>query len=169
MLMSYQKEIRIDDKSKSGYIGIITGILVMGFAIYLFYMQITINNPEIWWLYLLYAFILILGFILLWLGQIFLKNRYSIIDNDSIRFYVPSFWGSTNKIEYKWANLERMEVHLNPLAEMVVYELWLMYEEETKKFPLFHFNKNCSFEIFRALKKCAEKKHIKFISDLHFL
>ncbi|MFX0105375.1 MAG: hypothetical protein ACFE75_07785 [Candidatus Hodarchaeota archaeon] len=177
--MSNSNEIRINDKIKSGYALIITGILFIVIFFYLFYILIsTILSyssfldvivsfiTKNWWINIVYPIICIFGLIIIRLGQILLKNRYALIDNDSIRFFIPSFLGHMKKIEYKWAQLERMEVHRGTIIEYSTNELWLMYEEVTEKFPLYDFTKKASIEILKVLKKFAEKKQIRFISEI---
>lgn len=173
------KGIRINDKIKSGYVIIITGLSLIVVSFYFFYMFVPLIYPYPsyldaifsfikinWWLNIFYILICILGLIIIRLGQIELKNRYALIDKDSIRFVIPSFLGHMNIIEYKWDYLERIEVHRSSIIEYSKNELCLMYEEETKKFPLYNFTKKAMIEILKVLKKFAEEKKIRFISEI---
>ena len=163
-MSNYKEEIKINDKLKSGYALIITGILSIVFMFVLFYIFLSIINH--WFINLLYLILLIVGLILIRFGQTMLKNRYALIDNDSIRFFIPRFRGRMNTIEFKWANLERIEVHRSTIIEYSQNEIWLMYEQKTMRFPLYEFTKKALIEILNALKRFAEEKHIRFISEI---
>ena len=163
-MSNYKEEIKINDKLKSGYGLIIIGILIIVFSFYLFY--IVFSLIIYWFSYLLFLILCIVGLIIIRIGQILLKNRYALIDNDSIRFFIPRFRGSMNTIEFKWANLERIEVHRSTIREYSQNEIWLMYEQKTMRFPLSEFSSKALIEILNALKRFAEKKHIRFISEI---
>jgi len=131
---------------------------------------ITIFFPIVFFLWL--TMFLPFGIFMLNDGRYYAKTRFVIINNSSIQFILPKYFGGMKIFEVFWSKIEKITVKNSHLTETTRYYFSFQLPDSTETFRILTnrtYSEYIVFEIIDVIEKIAQKKGIIFVNNLRSL